>query len=91
MTDVPWLFDASYNEEKVVVKFVRDRYGDEGHRFLADKNLAPKYLRCEHLVGGWYVVVMEKVEGRLLNALDLSIKEALNCAVQEMHMNHTIH
>ncbi len=94
MTTVPWLFDASYKDEKVVVKFVRDHYGDKVHSFLAGKNLAPKLHHCERLVGGWYVVIMEKVEGRLLNenteALQ-PIKESLNRAVQEMHKNGMVH
>ena len=97
MTTVPWLFDAVYYGENVVVKFVRDHYGDKVHRFLAGKNLAPKLHLCERLVGGWYVVIMGKVEGRLLNGymsddtLDPYIKESLNSAVQEMHKNRMVH
>ena len=91
--DVPWLFDAVYYEEPVVVKFVRDHYGAEVHTSLADKNLAPKLHLCERLVGGWYVVIMEKVAGRLLNACvcNAYIKESLNSAVQEMHKNGMVH
>ena len=81
--DVPWLFDAVYYEENVVVKFVCDHYGAEVHTFLADKNLAPELHLCEHLVGGWYVVIMEKDAGWLLTGgmCDTSSKELLNSDV----------
>ena len=56
MKNLPWLFEAKYDQE-VVVKFVNSQYGEEVHRFLADNDLAPKLYLCEQLCGGWYAII----------------------------------
>ena len=56
MNGIPWLFEAENNGGgKVVVKFVRFHYGEDVHRFLYSKGLAPELLICKCLAGGWYI------------------------------------
>ena len=47
--------------EEVYVKF-SDRYCAELHHFCAEKELAPKIHGFQRLSGGWFAVVMEKIE-----------------------------
>ncbi|KAF9496469.1 hypothetical protein BDN71DRAFT_1505770 [Pleurotus eryngii] len=72
----------------VVVKFTY-RYSEDGHRLLADKNLAPTLYHCayEETVGMW-VVVMDVVEGgtaRKGNKLNIEQGKSLRHAVGLLH------
>ncbi|KAF9647363.1 hypothetical protein BDM02DRAFT_3117161 [Thelephora ganbajun] len=56
------LYHAHLEEgQGVYVKFTR-RYSLELHKFCASHGLAPRLLGFERLAGGWYGVVMEKVD-----------------------------
>ena len=46
----------------VIVKFTA-RYNAEAHRLLADEDLAPKLHFCERVIGGLYMVVMDRIDG----------------------------
>ncbi|KAF9019935.1 hypothetical protein BDZ89DRAFT_1072635 [Hymenopellis radicata] len=64
------VFLAKLEEDnrEVVVKFV-DTYGEEGHRWMAEHQLAPNLLYCGKLGDGYEgrsMVVMEKVKGTSL-------------------------
>ena len=41
-------------------------YGIDVHRSLAEENQAPEVINFSKLAGNWFVVVMEKVNGRPL-------------------------
>jgi hypothetical protein len=49
--------------QEVVVKFTA-RYNEAAHRILAEAQLAPKLHFCERVVGGLYMVVMDRVDGK---------------------------
>ena len=38
------------------------------HRLLVDKKLAPKLLHLDKIAGGWFVVIMDFVEGTHIDA-----------------------
>jgi len=48
------------NQAPICVKFVT-RYGEQAHRFLAERNLAPKLHAVKRLPGGQYLVVMDDI------------------------------
>jgi serine/threonine protein kinase len=48
--------------QRVAVKFVR-RYSKELHEHCASRDLAPALLGFEKLAGGWFMVVMEHMDG----------------------------
>ena len=48
--------------QEIIVKFTA-RYNEKAHRLLADAQLAPALLFCDRVVGGLYMVVMERVGG----------------------------
>lgn len=45
-----------------VLKFARDRYGHAAHAAAADAGYAPRLLGFERLPGGWYAVLMERLD-----------------------------
>jgi hypothetical protein len=71
----------------VVVKFAH-RYGEEGHRLLADVGLAPRIHHCalEESVGMW-VVVMDYVKGNTAHAVPLNKEQGdkLKWGVKQLH------
>ncbi|KAJ3796359.1 hypothetical protein GGU11DRAFT_831818 [Lentinula aff. detonsa] len=59
----------SDTQSPIVIKFAR-RYGEDAHKWMVDKRLAPKLLTCESLgekYGNLLLVVMEFVEGQTLH------------------------
>ena len=60
----------------VVVKFVQ-AYGIEAHKLLAKEGCAPKLYGCRSVIGGWTMVVMERVKGKQWNHLT---KEDVNAS-----------
>ena len=90
------LFIAKMDGSKdVVVKFP-SRYGKEAHELLASKGLAPKLHYCLPVVGGLYMIVMDRVEGRLLDAykgkrLDESVFAELDAAVSTLSEAGLVH
>ena len=89
------LFVASLNNsngcKEVVVKFSQ-RYGIEVHRFLADKNKAPKVIHFEKLPGKWFVVVMEKVVCKNDDAVACAhIHGELQTVLEELKSNNFVH
>ena len=64
------IFVAKMDDTKdVVVKFA-PQYGKEAHELLASKGLAPTLHCCECVVGGLYMIVMDRVEGRVLDSFE---------------------
>ncbi|KAG5651027.1 hypothetical protein H0H81_010155 [Sphagnurus paluster] len=63
------LFSAMYIaaldgiENDVLVKFIT-RYDEKAHSILADAGFAPKLHFCARVVGGLYMVVMGRVDGK---------------------------
>ena len=75
------LFVANMNHEgktvKVLVKFTR-RYGEKGHRCLAQKGLAPELYHCIPVVGNVFMVVIELLKGnRLSTKADHSVSNSV--------------
>ena len=52
-------------DKEVVVKFIT-QYNEEARRILASAGFAPKLHFCAHVVGGLYMVVMDRVDGKSL-------------------------
>ncbi|KAG5649766.1 hypothetical protein H0H81_002108 [Sphagnurus paluster] len=50
-------------ENDVLVKFTT-RYNEKAHGILADAGLAPKLHFCTRVIGGLYMVVMDRVDGK---------------------------
>ncbi|KAG5649767.1 hypothetical protein H0H81_002109 [Sphagnurus paluster] len=50
-------------ETDVIVKFT-PRYSEKAHRLLADAGFAPKLHFCTRVVGGLFMSVMDRVEGK---------------------------
>ena len=57
-------------DNDVIVKFTA-RYHEKAHRILAGAGLAPKLHFCERVVGGLYMVVMDRVDGKSLWQLQI--------------------
>ncbi|KAI0089695.1 hypothetical protein BDY19DRAFT_119915 [Irpex rosettiformis] len=72
----------------VVVKFTA-KYNADAHVRLAELGLAPRVWFCERVesVGGWYVVVMDYVESREVDAIGEypGAVQALRRAVRVLH------
>ena len=52
-------------EKEVIVKFTA-RYNEKAHHILADAGFAPKLHFCGRVVGGLYMVVMDRVDAKSL-------------------------
>ena len=52
-------------EKEVIVKFTA-RYSDRAHHILTSAGFAPKLHSCGPVVGGLYMVVMDRVDGKSL-------------------------
>ena len=92
MKEIPWLFEGKLKGEAVVIKFSPSYYGEEVHRHLADQGLTPKLHMSKKLCGGWYALVMAKVEGsRLQLNVTKPVKEALKYALDTMHKEDYVH
>ena len=94
--DREWLFEAKrvQDDRDVCVKFVRSRYGYVVHKFLADNDLAPKLHSYDlALPGGWFAVIMDKVEGTPVrrNELTPSQKRSLQHALHLLHKENYVH
>jgi len=61
------MYIATFNgtDKEVVVKFTA-RYNEVAHRILAEAGFAPALRFCGRVVGGMYMVVMDRVEGKSL-------------------------
>ena len=90
---VAWLFEGTYDEQEVVVKFVRSHYGEAVHNLLGCSGFAPKLFCCEPLPGGWYAVVMEKLDGEHIetDSINDGVKQSLKRAVDLMHEKNYVH
>jgi serine/threonine protein kinase len=90
---VVWLLEGTYDEQQVVVKFVRSHYGEAVHKLLGDSGFAPKLVCCQSLPGGWYAVVMEKLDGKHIDTDSINdrVKQSLKGAVNLMHEKNYVH
>lgn len=82
--------------QRIVVKFVR-RYGDEAHRLLASKGLAPELLYCGPISEDpslWHgercMVVMEYIEGKAA-PMTVSVRKRIMKAVEFLHEGSMVH
>ena len=94
LCSLSWLFDATLDgKNEVVVKFVRHHYGKDVHKCLADAHFAPTLIECCLLPGGWYAVVMDKVNGNPLSITNRTseIRQSLHDAVKLMHSKNYVH
>jgi hypothetical protein len=57
------LFLAKYEGKTVLVKFC-EWYSETAHRLLASAGLAPALHFCSKIVGGGFMVAMDRVDGR---------------------------
>ena len=81
--DHEWLFEAKrvQDDREVCVKFVRSHYGYVVHKFLADNDLAPKLHSYDlALPGGWFAVIMDKVEGTPVRSNELTPSQKRSCS-----------
>lgn len=62
----------SPEEFDVVVKISRT-YNKDAHQLLADKGLAPKLFLCERVIGDFFVIIMERVEGDPLHLTEVPV------------------
>ena len=88
-----WLYEATTDGgERIVVKFVRYRYGEGVHRYLNEKGLAPKLYQVVTLPGNWRAVIMEKVDGKQFAEEDLEVVRPklleLRAALKEQKLVH---
>lgn len=51
------------SDQEVIVKFT-SRYNEAAHRLLASAQLAPTLHFCERIIGGLYMVIMDRVSGK---------------------------
>ena len=59
--------------------------GEEVHKYLGEKQLAPRLISCSQLPGGWCAVIMEKIYGSTLaSPVSAEVKTALEKAVEVM-------
>lgn len=83
--------DRNGRSREVIVKFSR-RYGINVHRFLAEKKQAPKVLHFTELSGNWFVVVMEKVEGKPLGRdVSESVQQKLKEVMKNLQTEGYVH
>ncbi|KAF9484913.1 hypothetical protein BDN70DRAFT_917313 [Pholiota conissans] len=59
------LYIATLDDKEVIVKFTV-RYNEKAHRILATAGLAPELHFCGRIVGGLYMVVMDRICGKFL-------------------------
>ncbi|KIK52323.1 hypothetical protein GYMLUDRAFT_180276 [Collybiopsis luxurians FD-317 M1] len=83
--------DPNFRETEVVVKFA-SRYGEAGHRLLAEAGFAPRIHYCgfEESIGLW-VIVMDYIQGALCNCkLIEHEKDSLSSAIRTLHKNNLV-
>jgi hypothetical protein len=74
----------------LVIKFVQ-QYGDEAHKKLADKKLAPTLHWCAGIPGGLRMVVMNQVNGKAVTEAGLGrqlpqpARDDVRCALDELY------
>ncbi|PCH44878.1 hypothetical protein WOLCODRAFT_139303 [Wolfiporia cocos MD-104 SS10] len=72
--------DGRGGENEVVVKFT-ERYNADAHRLLANSGLAPKLYSCSRVMGGLYMVVME----RRKDGIPYEVYEDVESAIRKLH------
>ena len=77
------------------MKFVRSHYGKAVHKLLGDSGFVPKLICCQPLPGGWYAVVMEKLDGEHVaidtDSISDGVKQSLKRDVDLMHEKNYVH
>ena len=74
--------------KEVIVKFTA-RYNEKAHRILASAGFAPKLHFCGRVVGGLYMVVMDRVDGKSLRQIQMD-KMSIPTLVLE-HVRQAVH
>ena len=83
-------------DKEVIVKFTA-RYNEKAHRILASAGFAPRVHFCGRVVGGLYMVVMDRVDGKSLWQIQMDkmpiptlILEHVRQAVHLLHEHNIV-
>ncbi|KIM45609.1 hypothetical protein M413DRAFT_24776 [Hebeloma cylindrosporum] len=74
-------------DKEVVVKFT-GRYNETAHRILAIAGLAPELHFCQPVIGGLYMVVMDRVDGKSL--CELQANEIPIPSIVALHVHQAL-
>ena len=74
--------------KEVIVKFTA-RYNEKAHRILASAGFAPRVHFCGRVVGGLYMVVMDRVDAKSL--WQLQTDETPIPAIVLEHVRQAVH
>ncbi|KAE9388589.1 hypothetical protein BT96DRAFT_1025391, partial [Gymnopus androsaceus JB14] len=75
---------------KIIVKFGYGQYGVDAHKAAAQAGLAPDLLNYTKLPGGWWMVVMDRLEDGFLPCdeignIERPCREVINSALSKFH------
>ncbi|PCH39877.1 hypothetical protein WOLCODRAFT_136536 [Wolfiporia cocos MD-104 SS10] len=83
--------DGGGGDNEVIVKFT-ERYNADAHRLLANSGLAPKLYSCSRVMGGLYMVVMERMKGETAwtlsqrkDGIPYEVYEDVELAISKLH------
>ncbi len=77
---------------KLIVKFTR-KYGNDAHLVCAKLGIAPKLFGFEKVAGGWFMIVMEYLDGyqTIPKNPSVQVQQQIYTAMQKMHQRGYIH
>lgn len=87
--------EANHVSKKVIVKFAEE-YREEAHRLLAEHLLAPRLHFCKRTLCGFWMIVMDRVEGQDAYTLFPGeppdyVKKDVDKAIQLLHQHGFVH
>jgi serine/threonine protein kinase len=94
------IFFAKNNMDKdICIKFVH-QYSAEAHNHSANKAYAPHLYSCEHIPGGWLMIVMDYIDLNAYSTYDQysvsfpsvdEVKSKINDIVKHLHEGNWVH
>ncbi|CAG8666149.1 5271_t:CDS:2 [Funneliformis caledonium] len=77
---------------QLIVKFAK-KYGNDAHLVCANLDIAPKLFGIEKVSGGWFMVVMEYLDGyeAISEKPSAQIQQQICTATQKMHQAGYVH
>ena len=81
-TKLVFLAKRSSDNKQCIVKFVEEKYGDNVHRYLFGKGLAPELYDIVSVRGSWKAIIMELLPGTSLHDTDMDnekIMKVISC------------
>ena len=77
---------------QLIVKFTR-KYGSDAHLVCANLDIAPKLFGFEKVLGGWFMIVMEYLNGyqEISEKPSAQIQQQIHIAMQKMHQEGYVH